>query len=196
MGEEILNQMTPEELKEYEQCRVDLEKYTKIYKNVWNSAWASRSGVDFSTDINKASQNQYGAEQRLKDFVEKMVSKYTQKESEQELIVNEPKVEKQNNSINRSSQSNSSIEVEHLVEAYINYAIEKYGKEAIGYMMCFMQGNINGITRDRNFRQRFEQYGITPAVVNYICGGDIEGYYNSKIQSSINIDFQEGRITK
>ena len=197
ISNEIMGKMSPDELDEYKKLAKDLEEYTKIYESTWNRAWSSRSGVDFTTDLNKASKNQFDAKARLKNFEEQIVSKYTVKETKQEeVVVSETKVEKQADSVKNSSQEGRANEIEGLVESYINYAIRKYGTSAIDYMIHFMAGNINGITRDRNFRARFEEYGITPQIVNYICGGNVVGYYNDKIRSSLNIDYQQGGATR
>lgn len=196
ISEEIISKMSPEEMQQYKGFIADVENYTKIYESTWNRAWSSRSGVDFTTDLNKASQRQFDAEQRLKKFEEQMVSKYGVKEVRQEEIVSETKVEKKDDSVKHYSKEGRANEIEYLVESYVDYAIGKYGHDAIGYIQYFMAGNINGITRDRNFRARFEEYGITPEVVNYICGGDVQGYYNDKIRSSLNIDYQQGGVTR
>ena len=197
ISNEIMGKMSPDELDEYKKLAKDLEEYTKIYESTWNRAWSSRSGVDFSTDLNKASQNQFDAKARLKNFEEQMVSKYTVKETKQEeVVVSETKVEKQADSTKYYSKEVHAKEIEYLVKSYVDYAIGKYRYDAIGYIQYFMAGNINGITRDRNFRARFEEYGITPQIVNYICGGNVVGYYNDKICSSLNIDYQQGGATR
>lgn len=63
-----------------------------------------------------------------------------------------------------------------LLDEYITYAIEKYGKEGVTpYLQHFMRGYVEGITKDRGFRVRFNQILDGPTI-SKIVKGDIASY--------------------
>ena len=47
----------------------DLKKAKKISKNTWDAAYRSRSGVDFSTDIRKATEREVELEKSLREYI-------------------------------------------------------------------------------------------------------------------------------
>lgn len=77
----------------------------------------------------------------------------------------------------------------NIFNSYVTYAINKYGiQNAMSYIYLYLSGNINGITRDNNFRTLFEQ-NLTPEIINFITSGNVEDYYyniyNSMYSSNI-----------
>lgn len=79
--------------------------------------------------------------------------------------------------------------LEQLLDNYIKYTYLKYiheGKVAdpfsqvVTQLNGFMQGNINAITRDNQFRDEFEKY-MNVGVINFISSFNIEEYVNKII---------------
>ena len=81
-----------------------------------------------------------------------------------------------------------------ILRNYITYANSKYHdlNEVITYLSDYVQGNINAITRDNNYRDYFKQ--LNPSHVYSLMNGDISAYVNSVVNA--NEDTQEIKPTE
>ena len=69
------------------------------------------------------------------------------------------------------------VDFQGILDDYIKYAFSKYKyiNLVVGYLETFLSGNYNGITRDNNFRNLFQEY-LTPEIVRNIVGGNLSAY--------------------
>lgn len=77
-----------------------------------------------------------------------------------------------------------------ILDEYIIYAIKKYGlTDTIRYIEYYLEGHLNGITRDNDFRNKFSKYLSVP-IVSKIINGNILKYINDNnflsLQSNIS----------
>lgn len=76
------------------------------------------------------------------------------------------------------NKSNESIDKEALLKEYIVYASKKYGAaNVIVYINSYLDGNVNAITRDNNYRDLFVE-NLTPNDIFRITNNDVKGYIN------------------
>ncbi len=80
------------------------------------------------------------------------------------------------NEIPRENQFNQ--QQVNLLKNYIIYVTQKFNndeEQTFGYLANYLNGNINGITRDNNFRELFAQY-LTPEIARQIVGQNVKIY--------------------
>ncbi len=82
-----------------------------------------------------------------------------------------------------SLESTASMEEIALINGYIEFAKKKYGSDTavIAYLKKYTEeNNINAITRDGNFRKRFEE-GMNPRRALFIMQNNVEAYVKGTI---------------
>ena len=94
-----------------------------------------------------------------------------------------------NNTFNAQPQYISNIQQE-ILDEYITYTVKKYGLTGtIKHIEYYLEGHLNSITRDNNFRYKFNKY-LSPLVVSKIIDGNIIKYINDKI----SLNFQSNNL--
>lgn len=81
------------------------------------------------------------------------------------------------------NKSNESIDKEALLKEYIVYASKKYGINNVStYIISYVNGNANAITRDNNYRDLFVK-NLTADDILKITNNDIKGYINQLLNA-------------
>ena len=86
--------------------------------------------------------------------------------------------------------------LKQLLDNYIKYTYLKFLNggvvvdplhQVVTQLNGFINGNVNAITRDNQFRQEFEKF-MNIAVINFICSFNIEGYVKNVITENFYLD--------
>ena len=86
--------------------------------------------------------------------------------------------------------------LQQLLDNYIKYSYLKYIHEGIvpdpalqvvTQLNGFMNGNVNAITRDNQFREEFGKF-MNVAVINFICSFNVEAYVNKVITENFYLN--------
>lgn len=81
------------------------------------------------------------------------------------------------------NKSHESIDKEALLKEYIAYASKKYGANNVPtYIISYVNGNANAITRDNNYRDLFVE-NLTADDILKITNNDIKGYINQLLNA-------------
>lgn len=81
------------------------------------------------------------------------------------------------------NKSNESIDKEALLKEYIAYASKKYGANNVPtYILSYVNGNANAITRDNNYRDLFVE-NLTANDILKITNNDIKGYVSQLLNA-------------
>lgn len=92
----------------------------------------------------------------------------------------EQRINYYNDVINNKVVEQTEINEIELINSYLDLAINKYGSDKVYlYLERYVNGDVNAITRDNNFRSLFQQH-IPPAKLTSIIG-DINTYINKYI---------------
>ena len=82
------------------------------------------------------------------------------------------------------------INMVNLLNNYINYSYNKYGSIELveAYINKYIEGNINAITRDNNFRSKFVNHMLTPKIILKITNNNLKSYIENVIPINIRQD--------
>ena len=87
------------------------------------------------------------------------------------------------NSKTVTEEYEDTVDFQGILDDYIKYAFTKYTDVYVvmNYLKTYLSGNIQGITRDHNFRSLFEEY-LSPEIVSSIMGPDLFNYIVNIVQ--------------
>ena len=86
------------------------------------------------------------------------------------------------------------INMVNLLNNYINYSYNKYGSIELveAYINKYIEGNINAITRDNDFRSKFVNHMLTPKIILKIANNDLRKYIENVLPVNVRQDINSG----